>query len=240
MISRVKLTQKSRRRRKGRPSGVGEGVGREGLIRAAIDLLRSHAPATLRLTDVARFAGVDPNLIRYYFKDKDGLFTAAASTMLEEFRLKQKARAASKGTAEERLRDRIRSVIEQYLQHPYFHEVVVNQIIRGDPRSGKRRLQALADSGEAEVHSIITQGAKTGEFRSVDARFLQLAVVGACGFFVTARPLVEASFKGQKVTTATAEAYGDFVADLLIDGLKRPEKYRKPPVRGARARRTKA
>jgi AcrR family transcriptional regulator len=222
----MKLKQKSRRRRKGRPSGVTETVGREALVRAAIDLLRSHAPATLKLTDVARFAEVDPHLIRYYFKDKDGLFTAAASAMLEEFQLKLRARAAEKGTAEERLRDRIRGVIEQYLQHPYFHEVVVNQIIWGDPRSGKRALQALADSGEAATRSILVQGAKTREFRPVDARFLQIALVGACGFFVTAKPLVEASFKGQKVTTATAEAYGNFVADLLLEGLKRPEKQR--------------
>ena len=56
--------------------------------------------------------------------------------------------------------------------------------------------------------------------RAIDARFLQVALVGACGFFITARPFVEALFKGQRVNTATAEAYGDFVTDLFLHGLK--------------------
>ena len=170
----------------------------------------------------ARFAGVDPGLIRYYFKDKDGLFTAAAQAMLDEFHVKLEARSSAGGSAEARLRDRIRGIIEQYLQHPNFHEVVVNQIIRAEPRSGRKALQALADGGQAATRSILDQGEKAGDFRAIDARFLQVALVGACGFFITARPFVEALFKGQRVNTATAEAYGEFVADLILEGLKRP------------------
>ena len=93
------------------------------------------------------------------------------------------------------------------------------------PHAGQvhvQALQALADGGQAATRSILDQGEKAGDFRTIDARFLQVALVGACGFFITARPFVEALFKGQRVNTATAEAYGEFVADLILEGLKRP------------------
>ena len=71
--SKAVRPRRSPRRTQGRPLIEVE-VGRQALIDAASALLRTTPPARITRAAIARFAGVDPGLIRYYFGDRDGLF----------------------------------------------------------------------------------------------------------------------------------------------------------------------
>jgi AcrR family transcriptional regulator len=57
--------------------------GRQRLIQAALDHLRSSSEADLRVTDIARQADVAVGLIRHHFGSRDGLVTAAQQIRLE-------------------------------------------------------------------------------------------------------------------------------------------------------------
>jgi AcrR family transcriptional regulator len=55
----------------------GQSGRRELLLRAAVDHLEQHSAESLRVTDVARDAGVAIGLINFYFGGRDGLIAAA-------------------------------------------------------------------------------------------------------------------------------------------------------------------
>ncbi|MDE8344143.1 MAG: TetR/AcrR family transcriptional regulator, partial [Acidocella sp.] len=69
----------------GRPASGGNSVGREKLLKTACDLLKVTPPAKLTRFMVAQKAGVDPSLIRYYFRDRISMLAAAAERLEEQY-----------------------------------------------------------------------------------------------------------------------------------------------------------
>jgi TetR/AcrR family transcriptional regulator len=210
------------RRGQGRPLNPRNAVGREGLIQATIALLHKRPPAKLTLQEIAEFAGVDPKLIRYYFGNKNALFTAAVAEMLGGMQAAVETQLKSEGPAGERIRNRARSLVRTLFSNPHVHPLIVEQIMHGDREAGRQALKFMAAHGYAVTRRIIEDGLRRGELRDVDPRFLHVAMVGLCEYFITARPLVEELFGGRPMTLEMAEAYADFVADLLFRGLARP------------------
>jgi len=66
------------RRSKGRPVTASAGVGREALIAATRQLLQELPPEQVTATAIARRAGGDPALVRYYFGNRTKLLLEVA------------------------------------------------------------------------------------------------------------------------------------------------------------------
>jgi len=77
------------RRRQGRPHKDAPTVGREALIAATRNLTKTIPAGRITRLDIARAAGVDPALIRYYFGDKSKLLVAAVLQAGAELRERQ-------------------------------------------------------------------------------------------------------------------------------------------------------
>jgi AcrR family transcriptional regulator len=214
-------TGKRPRRGQGRPVNPKDAVGRDGLIQATISLLSRRPPAKITLQEIAGYARVDPKLIRYYFGDKNALFAAAVTEMLGGLQAAAEIQLKSEGPSGERIRNRVRALVRTLFANPHLHPLIMEQIMHGDREAGRQALKFMAAHGYAVTRKFIEDGIREGEMRKVDPRFLHVAIVGLCEFFVTARPLVEELF-GRPMTPEMAEAYADFVADLLFRGLARP------------------
>ena len=65
-------------RRKGRPMASARGVGKDVLIEATRALLQELPPAQVTSTAIARKAGADPALVRYYFGNRENLLFEVA------------------------------------------------------------------------------------------------------------------------------------------------------------------
>ena len=217
----MKKTRKPRapRRGAGRPYDPGHVVGREALIRETLRLLRGQPPAKVSLREVARAAGVDPALIRYYFGDKAGLLTAAVSHLLSEMEVEADAHLKADGPASARLRRRVADLLHAFADNPYLHQTVLEQVIFGDKGDAKAALKRLASHAERVAKALVEDGVASGELRRVDPRFLHIAMIGLCEAFVTLRPLLEA-LSGGKPATQMLDAYRDFVVGLLLDGMR--------------------
>ena len=199
-----------------------DAVGRDRLIQATIDLFHKRAPGKLTLGDIAKSARVDPKLLRYYFGDKNALFTAAVTQMLDTMQAAVEAQLDNEGPAADRIRKRVHSLIRTLYSNPHLHPLIIEQIMHGDREAGRQALKFMAARGYAVTRKIIDDGLKHGQLREVDPRFLHVAMVGLCEYFVTAKPLVQELFGGQPMSSALTEAYADFVADLLFRGLQAP------------------
>jgi AcrR family transcriptional regulator len=207
----------SRRRKAGRPPLPANAAGRDTLIKATIELLRTTPPAQVTLRGVARRCHVDPALVRYYFGDKSGLLVDAASHILAELRQRIVSTADDNKSVRERISDRVSYVLDLFVVYPYLHPLVL-EIIHWEQKAGKEAIKQIAGFARV-VKALVEYGVREEELKPIDYRLLHIAIFGLCEIFATTQPVIAELFGG-KVDARITRAYHDFVVDLLVDGLR--------------------
>jgi TetR/AcrR family transcriptional regulator len=193
--------------------------------------VKSMPPGQITRLDIARAAGVDPALIRYYFGDKSALLVAAVLQAGAELRERQ-ARGYAEGTsARDKIRRRIFILLETLYQDPSLHHLIIERIIHSKSKPARQLRHDLVYRTCDELAAVIEEGVAAGEFRRVDHRHLFLATVGACSFPMAERALF-AELMGGPTGEADLRAYADFVSDVFLDGLavRKPERPPRRPV----------
>jgi TetR/AcrR family transcriptional regulator len=207
------------KRGKGWPKSGATMVGREALVNAARTLLKSKPPKEITRQEVARFAEVDPGLIRYYFGNRDGLLTTATTEISQEMHAAMAQAIAAGKSAPEKLSNRIRAFLEMHTTYPYLNELIIEQILYGKTAVAKRARKAMVADSVATLSAIVGEGVNRGELRSVDPRFLHIALIGMCDFFFTGRPVLEEIFGRNAIGRKLTKEYGEFLTDFLMRGL---------------------
>jgi AcrR family transcriptional regulator len=209
-----------RRRAQGRPARADAEATKALLVAATRALLREKKPARITREEIARRAGVDPALVRYYFGDKTSLLTEVILRVADELRGRMNALPKS-GPPLERLREQLGAWLATFLENPHFHDLVVDRVFYGEDPAAQALLERFVRRAFPTIESAVTAGIEAGEIRAVEPRFVYLAMVGLCEFFATARPLVEALFGRRRSAASLGRDYARFAADLLVDGLRR-------------------
>jgi AcrR family transcriptional regulator len=218
---RAPRTAVRKRRGIGRPAAGSQTVGREALITRTCEMLTELPPNRITRAEVARHMNVDPSLIRYYFRDRSTLLVAAAERLVDTFqRLLDEELAQSDMSAAGRLRARISALLKLNITYPFFHRLMIDELVKIDSRPAQRFLDELTHKGVAGYSSIIDSGVKDGSFRRVNSAFLFLAVIGVCEFFVNGMPILRLAMGKEFDERAIASRYREFICELLISGLK--------------------
>jgi AcrR family transcriptional regulator len=217
------------KRKQGRPQKDKPAVGPDALIAATRELMKSMPPGQITRLDIARAAGVDPALIRYYFGDKSALLVAAVLQAGSELRERQRRGYAEATSARDKIRRRIFILLEMLFRDPSLHHLIIERIIHSKSKAARQLRHDLVYRTCDELAAIIDEGVAAGEFRRVDPRHLYLATVGACSFPMAERALF-AELMGRSTSEADLRAYADFVSDVFLDGLA-PPKQSKPARR---------
>jgi len=170
------------------------------LLAAALAEFAEHGRAGARTGRIATRAGVNKQLIHYYYRTKAGLYQAVVEHAAEAV-AGRLARLPLVGlTAVERLRRLVRGQFDFFLQHPEHTAVLVGGT------SGE-----WADLAARPVTDLLREGQATGFFRDdVDpATHARLALLLTLGYFAV-RP----------VTTTWGEpgVWRDRAADLIVRG----------------------
>jgi len=131
-------------RRSGRPSAKDENVGPQRLVEAARELLQTVAPAKLTAGQVAKAAGADRALIRYYFGSMPNLLAEVAAQLSRG--LVTSLAEASNGNdgALARLSRRIHEFVRYELANPALHPLYAQQILSGKAPGAKKTLESVA------------------------------------------------------------------------------------------------
>ena len=208
------------RRAQGRPPQADAESSKSRLIAATRALLHVSKPARITRFEIAREAGVDPALVRYYFGNKSALFNEVIRAVSAELAARRDALPRS-GPVIDRLRAYLQVWLGVFVDNPHFHELVVEQVFYGDEDSRLRRLKKFVERAYPELERLVAEGVASGELRDAEPRFVYLAIVALTEFFATASPLVEALFGKRGAAGKLRADYGDFAAGLLIDGLRR-------------------
>ncbi|WP_296254258.1 MULTISPECIES: TetR/AcrR family transcriptional regulator [unclassified Pseudomonas] len=216
------MVQTSKKREAGRPRET-QGVGREGLIAATLTLLQYTPPETVTLLQIATSVGVDPALVRYYFGNKDGLLRAATLSLMDRVQQASEQHVDEPSLAA-MLGSRVRLIIDTGRQNPHFLTLVMREIYAAGERGERDEptwdiLNLTARRGAALSEVMLQARPAQAQAIGMDARFLHVALLGACTFFATAQPLFKALFDQEHDEDALAARYSDFLTDLLLRGM---------------------
>jgi TetR/AcrR family transcriptional regulator len=156
------------------------------LIRAALEEFAAHGAAGARTERIARRAGVNKQLIHYYFRNKQGLYAAVVAHAATEVATALAALPLVGLTAVERLRRLVRGQFDFLLEHPA-HTALL--LAAGDGADGTVR---WADTATKPLADLLRDGQATGFFRDdIDPEAqARLALLLALGYFAI-RPVTQ-------------------------------------------------
>lgn len=173
----------------------------ERLLSAALAEFSAHGKAGARTDRIAKRAGVNKQLIHYYYKNKTGLYQAvlayAAKAVVEQLN----ALPLVGLTAVERLRRLVRGQFDFLLHNPEHTAVLVGAESEND----------WADLAIRPVAELLRDGQATGFFRDdVDpSTHARLALLLTIGYFAL-RPLTK--------NWGDAAQWRDRTAELIVRG----------------------
>lgn len=209
------------KRAQGRPSNAQSGVGRDALINSTRRLLQIKPPGKVTREEIARFAGVNPALIRYYFGDKSTLLTAVVEAISQENLKRLRETLSQGGTAADRLARRVHLLLQMHAENPYYHQLIFEQLWQGSSRKQKRLAREMIVPYFEEFSRLFSEAKRRREMRDVDPRFLHVALIGLCELFINAPYMLRELFQIKTITPQLVREYGDFVVDLLLHGVGR-------------------
>lgn len=205
-------------RSRGRPATNKQVVGPDALIAMTLDLLGNQSPHEITRASLARHAGVDPGLIRYYFKNRDSLMQTATQELTR--RLQERGAKALEGddlTPAERICIRAQALLSFKLEYPFYHRLMAEEMAQSEDDASRTLFANIASSAIDRYNGYLEAGVAEGTLRDVDPAFLYMAIVGMCDFFVIASPKLEQFIQndGEPIETR----YARFICDLLLHGL---------------------
>jgi AcrR family transcriptional regulator len=203
----------STKRGQGRPTD--SGVGRQAVLDTAKRLVKELPPARVTISLIAREAGVDPALVRYYFGDRSNLLLAVAESMLEE--TPRPAPGSLEPVAA--LERSIRQTARFTRSSKHIHRLMVDELADAKSSEVSRHLGDLNRRAVSDFASMMERdGGAT--MRKVDPAFLHIALLGLFDFFSSAEPVVRQIVPEETDTSAMFAAYEEFVTDLVLNGMR--------------------
>jgi TetR/AcrR family transcriptional regulator len=207
--------QQKRKRKRGRPQASEEGVGRDGIIAAARALIETLHPHRVTIVMIARKAGVDPALVRYYFSSREELFLAVAenivTTWVATHPPAQAAPAAQLATAVSEMVDFARSV--RSMQRLMIDECA-------EAKSPQVRHRALElNSVAVQAFARLFDQKQAEPLEPADPLFVYVAVIGMSEFFAAAQSMIVPLLPQKISASELAERYKRFLVKMVLDGL---------------------
>jgi AcrR family transcriptional regulator len=211
-----------RRRSPGRPRTSKLSVGADAIVLKACELLREVAPRELSLLKLARYAGVDRSLIRYYFSDRASLLLAAARHLFGLLRSRLgviEARLAD--DPHSRIREMAAVLLGFQIEHPYFHRLMIDEVVNSPKREARDFFRSFTVQGVEEFRDMAATTTQRGLTRPYDGVFLYLAIIGMCELFVTGRPILAIAFGEDYDPAHVNSQYEAFLREYVVSGIRK-------------------
>jgi AcrR family transcriptional regulator len=214
ILSQVMAKSTIKKRGQGRPGG--NAVGRDSVLATARKLLQVLPPARVTIAAIAREAGIDPALVRYYFGSRENLLLAVVDLMLAELPHPMPADADPIAT----MAQRIRGTLTFTRAAKQMNRLMIDELAQSrspEVRERQRRMNIAA----AEAIGNVLERDHGATLTPVDPLFLHIAMIGIFDFFVLAQPLIRNLVPKGTDMEELAHRFEDFVVHLLLDGLRK-------------------
>lgn len=218
-MSAVVRTAKPRKR--GRPSASQKAPGRDGIVAAARRLLEKSPPHRVTNLMIAREAGVDPALVRYYFASRAELQIAVVEHIVSTW---VAAHPPPDATPDEQLATAIGGMVDFARGARSMQRLMIEECAESKLPAIRKRVRDMNAKAVAGFSRILDQD-DSAPLVPTDPLLLYIAIIGMSEFFVAAQPMIMPLLPGKTDADALAERYKAFIVRLVLDGL-RPRKRR--------------
>lgn len=190
-------------------------VGREAIVAAAYQLLEKLPPYQVPTVLIAREAGVDPALVRYYFRNREELMFAVIehiiSTWVESHPLPDLPPA-------EKLSAHIAHMLEFSCRMRSMQRLMIDACEAKSPtvRARVRELNARALRTYAQFLPLEGDKAES----PLGPLFIYIAVIGLCEFFAAAQSMILPLAPKDLNARQLAQRYETFIQNLVVNGLR--------------------
>jgi TetR/AcrR family transcriptional regulator len=193
---------------------------REALVQTALRLLQTTPPSEVSRLDIARAAGVDPALIRYYFRDKYFLCAEVIAHIAREIVATTNAALAEGGTPRERLARFVRALHAVHARHPHYHQLILEQITHGRKDPMRTMRTEMSGALRTTLVDLMNEGQAAGEMRCVDPGMLGIAIIGMCEYFSSSwGPVATLLGAEPGAGDRASETYSAFIGDFVVRAL---------------------
>jgi AcrR family transcriptional regulator len=203
------------KRSRGRPGANDGAVGREAIVAAAYQLLEKLPPHQVPTVLIARKAGVDPALVRYYFRNRDELLFAVIEHILATWAAKHPLPDAPPA---ERLSAHIANMFEFSCRMRSMQRLMIDACEAKSPTVRTRVRELNAGALHSYAQFLPLEGEKAAS--SLEPLFLYIAVIGLCEFFAAAQPMILPLAPKDLDAKELAQRYETFISKLVLDGLR--------------------
>lgn len=196
-----------------------EGTGaRERLLDAAAKLIIARETIDISLAEIAAQSGLNAALVKYYFGGKAGLLGTLLRRDAERALQEMQALLAMKVSAAEKMRLHLRGIMRAYRRSPYLNRLL-HAMLKGSDAGMVREIHDLLVQPVMDCQQrILSEGAKTGQFRMVDPMLFYLSAVGACDQFMHCERVLRLS-TGEAPDAGFSDRYMRFVEDMVMASL---------------------
>ncbi len=202
----------------GRPTGQGPTNVRRKLLNAARDSFIDSGFDGVSSKEIAARAGVNPAMINYYFKNKEGL---SRTMMLDAMSpLLEKISAAEESKTQLTLTGFLRGYMGTLAANPWLPKLVVREVL---PDNGRLRgvfLTELAERAAKLLPEIINREQQSKDLRTdLDPGLLMISVISLAVFPFLAAPLLEPVLDVSLTDTLLIDRLIEHTLDVLQRGI---------------------
>lgn len=193
---------------------------RSEILDATDRLLARDGYKKMTIEQLAREVGIGKGSVYLHFTSKEQIALSHIDRIIDRLKVRLNKIANGEGTCEQRLREMlIERVLFRFDSVQHYSQNINDMLARLRPKLLKRRERYFAD--EAEIFArVITEGTDRGEFRG------RTPDTAAAAMVVATNSLLPYSLTAKELGGRDEiEARISAVADLLLDGLKAPEKH---------------
>lgn len=171
-------------------NGGGRGArSRAAILQAAERIFAGAGLAGARTDAIAAAAGVNKALLYYYFKSKDGLYTAVLEDRMKEFHRRGLEVLTRGGSARSTLLEYVGMHFDFISARP-FYPALLHRLMLGGGRSLERLVRKYFLPLGRELGRVIERGVRSGELRPVDSHHTVISLVGLTAFYFSVAPVV--------------------------------------------------
>lgn len=201
---------------------TGSNAAREAILGAARSEFASNGLTGARVNRIAERAGVNKQLLYYYFGSKERLYRTALESVYAEIRQLERGLKLDESPPEQAMATLVGFSFDYLAQHPDFigllnHENAAGAVhVRGSPA-----IRATNSPLIDLIATTLRRGVRSKAFRrGIDPVALYISVAGMSYFFFSNR-LTLASIFGRDLSDASAvAAYRQHVVTLAMAGLR--------------------
>jgi TetR/AcrR family transcriptional regulator len=205
-----------RRRKRGRPFASEETAGREGIIAAARKLLETLPPHRVTVVMIARQAGVDPAMVRYYFASREELFLAVTENIVTTWVAGHPPPVAPPA---DRLASHIAGMVDFARTARSMQRLMIDECAEAKAPEVRKRVQELNEMA-VQGYARLFDANQPDPLVRVDPLLAFIAIIGMSEFFVAAQPMIVPLLPRKMSPDELAGRYKKFLIKMVLDGLR--------------------